>query len=99
MFAVRCLQELLYHNSDGKAEEDNPKRGYVQLVSCTAVLRGRTLLLTFPAACACQVYCTDEGTEIAFARHIQPASSDPDATYQSIYKAGPPCASWQLAQL
>lgn len=33
------------------------------------------------------VYCTDEGEQIAFSRHIQPSSaSDPDATYQSVYR-------------
>ncbi|KAJ9513257.1 hypothetical protein QJQ45_029483 [Haematococcus lacustris] len=32
------------------------------------------------------VYLTDEDQEVVFARHIQPSSSEPDATYQSVYK-------------
>lgn len=37
---------------------------------------------TLPA----QIYCTDEGETVTFARHIQPSSADADALYSSIYK-------------
>lgn len=32
------------------------------------------------------VYISETGENVSFGRHIQPSSSEPDATFQSVYK-------------
>jgi structural maintenance of chromosome 1 len=40
------------------------------------------------------VYETDEGEEVHFSRVIQPSSSDPSATYSSVYKIHDRVVTW-----
>jgi hypothetical protein len=40
------------------------------------------------------VYETDEGEEVHFSRVIQPSSSDPTATYSSVYKINDRVVTW-----
>jgi energy-coupling factor transporter ATP-binding protein EcfA2 len=40
------------------------------------------------------VYETDEGEEVHFSRVIQPSSSDPNATYASVYKINDRVVTW-----
>lgn len=42
------------------------------------------------------VFVTEEGgEEIAFSRHIQPSSSDPEAAHQSVYKINSKTVTWE----
>ena len=43
------------------------------------------------------VYVTEAGEAVGFSRHIQPSSSEPDATHQSIYKVNDRCKGWKGA--
>ena len=36
--------------------------------------------------CVKLVYVSETGENVSFGRHIQPSSSEPDATFQSVYK-------------
>ena len=45
------------------------------------------------------VYVTEAGEAVGFSRHIQPSSSEPDATHQSIYKVNDRCEGWKSARL